>query len=511
MKETRCFDYAGTCIEIAGALQSVSIKFDQIRSQRSKERGMKGRATIVLDIGKSLAKLSLWSADGAMIERRVRVNVRVATGGYAALDAAGIEAWMTEVLRDFARLADVGAIIPVGHGAAAAIIRGDRLACPPLDYEDAMPEDLRARYDAERDAFSDTGSPALPGGLNLGAQIFRLETFDPDLAHGTQILPWAQYWSWLLCGVAASEATSLGCHTDLWNPLTGRASALAERRGWAARLAPLRGAGEVLGTLRPAWARRTGLPTDTEVYCGLHDSNAALLAARGFAEIADSESTVLSTGTWFVAMRSPRNAASMDTNRLDETRDCLINVDAFGKPIPSARFMGGREIETLIGLDTRRIDIAPDQPALLAALPHVLASGAMVLPTFAPGFGPFPHGRGRWIAEPAEDSARRAAVSLYAALVADASLSLIGTQDRLLIEGRFAEGQVFVRALAALRPDLRVYVGKAHNDVSYGALRLLDAALPPAEPLELVEPLEIDLAPYRDRWREDAGPMEEAA
>ena len=472
---------------------------------------MRGRATIVLDIGKTLAKLSLWSSGGALIERRVRANARVDTGTYTALDTAGIEAWAIEVLCYFAKLADVGAIVPVGHGAGAAILRDDQLACPPLDYEDALPAGLRAVYDAERDAFSGTGSPSLPDGLNLGAQIFRLEALDPGLAHGTQILPWAQYWSWLLSGVAASEVTSLGCHTDLWNPLTGAPSHLAERRGWARRLAPLREAGEVLGTLTPAWVARTGLPADTEVHCGLHDSNAALLAARGFAEIAEQESTVLSTGTWFVAMRSPRNKASIDTSGLNEARDCLINVDAYGKPIPSARFMGGREIETLIGLDTRQIDIAADQPALLAALPDVLASGAMVLPGFAPGFGPFPHGRGRWIARPDAHAARRAAVSLYAALVTDISLRLIGTKERLLIEGRFAEGQVFVRALAALRPDLRIYTGKAHNDVSYGALRLLDAALPPAEPLELVVPLDVDLAPYRERWLREIGRMEEAA
>lgn len=472
---------------------------------------MKGRATIVLDVGKTLAKLSLWSPDGAMIERRVRPNERIKTESYLALDTAGIEAWVVEVLHYFARLADVGAIMPVGHGAGAAIIRDGRLACSPLDYEETMPPALRAAYDAERDMFAESGSPALPDGLNLGAQIFRLEHLDPGLMHGTQILPWAQYWSWLLTGVPASEVTSFGCHTDLWNPRAGTPSGLAERRGWAKRLAPLRRASDILGTLTPAWAARTGLPADTEVHCGLHDSNAALLAARGFAEIADTESTVLSTGTWFVAMRSPKDAASIDVGGLDEARDCLINVDAFGKPIPSARFMGGREIETLIGLDTRQIDIAADQPALLAALPDVLATGAMVLPTFAPGFGPFPHGRGRWIARPDDHAARRAAVSLYAALVTDAALGLIGARERLLIEGRFAEGQVFVRALAALRPDLRVYIGKAHNDVSYGALRLIDAALPPAEPLELVAPLDADLAPYRERWRREAKRVEEAA
>lgn len=472
---------------------------------------MKGRATIVLDVGKTLAKLSLWSSGGELIERRVRPNERIKAGSYVALDTAGIEGWAVEVLRYFATLADVGAIVPVGHGAGAAIIRDDRLACPPLDYEEAIPPALRAAYDAERDPFARTGSPALPDGLNLGAQLFRLDAMEPALTKGTQIVPWTQYWSWLLSGVAASEVTSLGCHTDLWNPLAGTPSELAERRGWARRLAPVRAASDILGTLRPEWVFRTGLPADTEVHCGLHDSNAALLAARGFAEIADHESTVLSTGTWFVAMRSPKDAASVDTRGLDETRDCLINVDAYGKPIPSARFMGGREIETLIGLDTRQSDIAPDQPALLAALPEALTGGAMALPSFAPGFGPFPRGRGRWIAKPANHATRRAAVSLYAALVTDTSLELIGTRERLLIEGRFAEGQIFVRALAALRPDLRVYAGKAHNDVSYGALRLIDSALPATEPLERVEPLGVDLASYRDRWRREAERMEETA
>lgn len=472
---------------------------------------MKGRATIVLDVGKTLAKLSLWSSGGELIERRVRPNERIKAGSYVALDTAGIEGWAVEVLRYFATLADVGAIVPVGHGAGAAIIRDDRLACPPLDYEEAIPPVLRAAYDAERDPFARTGSPALPDGLNLGAQLFRLDAMEPALTKGTQIVPWTQYWSWLLSGVAASEVTSLGCHTDLWNPLAGTPSELAERRGWARRLAPVRAASDILGTLRPEWVFRTGLPADTEVHCGLHDSNAALLAARGFAEIADHESTVLSTGTWFVAMRSPKDAASVDTRGLDETRDCLINVDAYGKPIPSARFMGGREIETLIGLDTRQSDIAPDQPALLAALPEALTGGAMALPSFAPGFGPFPRGRGRWIAKPANHATRRAAVSLYAALVTDTSLELIGTRERLLIEGRFAEGQIFVRALAALRPDLRVYAGKAHNDVSYGALRLIDAALPATETLERVEPLGVDLASYRDRWRRKAERMEETA
>jgi sugar (pentulose or hexulose) kinase len=245
------------------------------------------------------------------------------------------------------------------------------------------------------------------------------------------------------------------------------------------------------------------------VYCGLHDSNAALLAARGFPEIADHEATVLSTGTWFVAMRKP--AAPIDMTMLPEHRDCLVNVDVFGQPVPSARFMGGREIETLTGIDARRIDIKPDQPKLIAALPAGLDEGARVLPTFATGCGPFPHARGRWIRMPVEDASRRAVVSLYAALVADVSLDLIGMRDRLVIEGRFAAAEVFVRALARLRPDTTVFVANAQNDVSYGALRLLDPQLAPSSFLTPVTPLDVDLRALQRDWRTEAEHMELAA
>jgi len=467
---------------------------------------------VILDVGKTLAKLTLWRRDGTLLGRETRPNVRRDTGDYIALDADGIEAWMAEVLADFSKIGRVDAIFPVGHGAAAAVIRNGRLACLPIDYEEPLPADMRGTYDDMRDAFVDTGSPALPDGLNLGAQLHRLETLYPDLLTGdAMVLPWAQYWAWRLSGVAASEITSLACHSDLWRPPERAPSLMACKRGWAERIAPLAEAASVLGVLTSEWVARTGLPADVQIYCGIHDSNAALIAARGFPEIADHESTILSTGTWFVAMRSPANQCAVDIASLSEARDCLVNVDANGKLIPSSRFMGGREIEILTGLDTRRIDVKPDQAALIDAVPVVLTSGARVLPTFAPGFGPFPNHRGRWINMPTDECERRAAVSLYAALVADVSLGLIGARERILVEGRFAEAEVFVRALATLRPDDAIYVSNVHNDVSYGALRLIDPSLKPASRLERVIPLDLPLIRYRESWSRDVARTEQAA
>ena len=455
-------------------------------------------AIIVIDLGKTLSKVTLWTSCGRLLDRQVRPNAPVVVDGLNRLDVDGIGDWLLQAMAAY-RDHPIETIIPVGHGAGVVALAGDRVAFPPLDYEQALPAEVIAAYRAQRDPFAITGSPALPDGLNFGSQLFWLEQLCPQAMATATLLPWAQFWAWFLTGRAVSEVTSLGCHSDVWRPREGRFSPMAQRRGWADRFAPMVRAGDVVGTLTPQLAARTGLPDTVQVLAGLHDSNAALLAARGFDEIALKEATILSTGTWFIAMRLPGEVVF--TSTLSETRDCLVNIDAYGKPVPSARFMGGREIEQVIGIDTRRVDIRPDQPALLAAIPAVLQAGAMMLPTLVPGCGPFPDHVGQWVNEPDDWYQRRAAICLYAALVTDAALDLIGARDRLLIEGRFAEAEVFVRALAALRPETTVMVGSAHNDVSFGALRLLNPLLKPAGELRAMTRLEGDLAVYRDRWR----------
>ena len=460
------------------------------------------RCVVVLDAGKTNAKLTLWDSAGRPLARRVRPNGNHQSGGYRALDAQGIENWAIETLSEFARLGDIGAIIPVGHGAAAALILDDRLFTAPMDYEQDIDTAEHDRYAAQRDAFRETGSPLLPQGLNLGIQLHLLERLTGPWPDGLVILPWPQYWAWRLCGVPASEVSSLGCHTDLWKPLRGEYSDLAKRRGWSERMAPLRAAGEKLGYLSAEWASRTGMPEDCVVLCGLHDSNAALLAARGHSQIRDGDATVLSTGTWFVAMRSLTARNSIDLSNLDEARDCLVNVDVQGQPIPSARFMGGRELELISHESAHELAHHQAQESI-GRLPALLAKGAAAKPTFAGGFGPFPRARGEWRNKPGDAGDQRAIADLYLALMADACLDLIGSRDTLLIEGRFAEAVIFAGALAALRPEQKLFISNT-QDVPYGALRLLHPELAPSAPLLPVAPLDIDFRGYAHAWREHA-------
>ncbi len=460
------------------------------RNKLQDGRGDLDRAVLVLDVGKTHSKLTLVSLEGQAPVVRSRANVTTLADGCPALDAAGVEAWALATARELARMAEIVAVVPVAHGAAAALIEDDRLAAPVLDYEASPPAGVVDLYDAQRDAFRDTLSPRLPGGLNLGVQ---LAWHDHLGRPASEVLTWPQYWAFRLSGERASEITSLGCHTDLWRPLEGRYSDLARARGWDERLAPIRPAGEILGAVRAEVAHSTGLTTNCPVLCGLHDSNASLLGARAQAEVSEEPFCLISTGTWFIAMQS-----GADRSRsLDESRDTLGNVDVAGCVTPSARFMGGREFSAIAG-EGEVVGSASEAMSLIAR-------GVATKGTFTPGSGPFPCSRGAIVGEPRTAGERAALASLHLALVADASLDLIAAEGPIVIEGRFAADPVFPAALAALRPEQPVRRLLGSDGVALGAARLWAPDLAPREQAERVTPLPADVRAYANHWLDRVG------
>ncbi|HEY1447961.1 MAG TPA: carbohydrate kinase [Caulobacteraceae bacterium] len=445
-------------------------------------------AVLVLDVGKTHTKLTLVSLEGHVPVARVHANRQSPREG--ALDAEGIEVWVMETIRQLAAETEIVAVAPVAHGAAAALVAGDRLVAPVLDYEASPPPAVVARYDSERDPFGRTLSPRLQAGLNLGVQLAWHEDLNSDLwTYGTRVLTWPQYWSFRLCGELASEVTSLGCHTDLWFPAERDFSTLAKRRGWAKHFAPTRQAGEILGTVTGDVARDAHLPTRCEVICGLHDSNASLLAARAQPDLAGGPFCLVSTGTWFVAMQSGATRAPC----LDDTRDTLGNVDIAGRVVPSARFMGGREYVAIAG-------DAPARAGSLADAASLIERGVTTRGTFTSGCGPFPHSAGGIDGEPRTAGERAALASLHLALVTTASLELIAVEGPLVVEGRFAQDPVFPAALAALRPEAPVICLTDADGIAFGAARLCAPNLLSTQPAARVASLAADIEPYAKRW-----------
>jgi sugar (pentulose or hexulose) kinase len=206
-------------------------------------------STVVLDIGKTNAKLTLIDAAGKTLAERRTPNTVRRDGPYPHHDTERLWGWMLGELRGMSQLARIRAIVPVTHGATAALVDDAGLVLPVPDYEH-VPGDAAdaARYESLRPSFEESGSPQLPAGLNLGRQLDWLQArFPSEFARAKHVLMYPQYWAWRLCGVAASEVTSLGCHTDLWRPRVGRWSSLVERLGWEPLFPPRR---EAAGRLR---------------------------------------------------------------------------------------------------------------------------------------------------------------------------------------------------------------------------------------------------------------------
>lgn len=444
----------------------------------------------VIDIGKTHAKLIVVDGEsGEEIASRKIANRVLSAPPYPHYDVETLWGFIIEGLAAFREQPGYQGISITTHGASAALLNGQGvLALPVLDYEHSYPDDIQKAYAALRPSFEETFSPALPMGLNVGAQLHYQKTTFPDaFADVTDVLTYPQYWAYRLTGVKANEATSLGCHTDLWQPGKSTFSTLPEQLGIANLLAPVRSAFDALGPVLPEIATKIGIDGDMPVYCGLHDSNASLLPHL---MVRERPFSVVSTGTWVIGF-----GVGASLEKLDPARDTLVNVDAFGKPVPSSRFMGGREFE-LLTTGTK----PPSDAELEAALDAVLTDEILYLPNAVDGSGPYPSRKGHWLNEPRSDAERYVAASLYAAMMTAACLALVGNAKTTIVEGPFGSNGIYTQALAAISgSDVLVTDSNSPSGTALGAA-LLATRHAPRQSYHAVKALH-GLSDHYDRWR----------
>ena len=450
----------------------------------------------VVDIGKTNVKIVQFGQDGRVLREAGMPNRSLDRAPYLHVDVAAIWRFALATLGAFQAAEPIGDIVVTTHGASGAVIGADPdaddgLVLPILDYESPLPDGYEDRYAPIRPPFAETLSPPLDRGLVLGRQFAALAWQHPEaFARAAHLVTYAQYWSWRLSGVVAGEVTSLACHGDLWRPAEGGFSSLVTAMNWGALLAPVRPAWEVLGPIRPALAAAHGLDPLTRIRNGIHDSNASLLPhllAR------PAPFTVVSTGTWVVLM-----AVGGDAGRLDPAADMLANVDATGRAVACAKFMGGREFAHLAGPDPI--------PAGKADLEAVIAQGIVALPSFAETGGPFGDRAGRMSGgPPGSAAARTARATLYVAQMTDDLLTRLGNGGPVVIEGSFARNPAYAAVLQQLRPHQPVELAEILAGTARGAALLAvwpqgfaGAAAPPARRAAswVIQGLEA----YRARW-----------
>ncbi len=450
-------------------------------------------SVVVLDIGKTNIKLSAATPDGDIQETLSTPNVVRDGPPYRHHDVAALETWLIAGLTDLAARHPVTAIVTSAHGSAGVLVGPEGPVLPMVDYEQPVPDDITAAYLKIAGSFRERGSAIMFGAAHIARQMLWQELRWPqDFARATAMLMTPQYWAWRLCGVLAGEVTSLAAQSHIWSPADGRPTALVAAHGWQRLMPPLRSAWEVLGTVKPEIAARTGLAADTAILCGIHNSSANFYRyqAAGLTDF-----VVVSTGTWIVLL-TDRSNIDFDRERPGHT----VNADVYGRPVPGMLTMGGREFALVAG-DAKG-------PASREALARIVATRTMALPSFCHDDGLFPGTaeRGRITGALADDRDVRFTLAvLYAALLTAQCVEDMPRAATVVLDGTFVREPLYGSLVAALLPDRKLIVNRAAAGVATGAALLaghttrsgpapLSAEVPDSTGLP-------SLSGYRAEWR----------
>ncbi len=291
----------------------------------------------VFDIGKTNKKLLAFNENYEVVfEKQIRFEETLDEDGDPCDDLMALTAWMKtefEGLKSHPSF-NIRALNFSGYGASLVHLNHEGKPVAPLyNYLKKFPNDLKKefldQYGPAGQFFSDTASPDL-GMLNSGLQLYWLKKRKPEIYKQVKhSLHLPQYLSYVFSGEAASELTSLGCHTALWDYRRKNYHAWTEAEHLHSVLQPPKTAGEV--------TTHDGLLLGP----GIHDSSSALVPYLK----ADKRPFILvSTGTWCISL-NPFNHDPLQPEQLK--KDCLNYLSADGDPVRASRLFAGNEHERI--------------------------------------------------------------------------------------------------------------------------------------------------------------------
>jgi len=405
---------------------------------------MPARSVIVLfDVGKTNKKVFLIDEHYKIVwEQSQSFNETRDENGDPCEDVTQLTEWVKSSYAAVLALKDIHirAVNFSAYGASFVHTGKDGKPVAPLyNYLKPYPEALKKKfydtYGGEVTFSMLTASPVL-GSLNSGMQLYRIKEENPGLYGQIQCsmhLP--QYLSFLLTGKQYSDITSIGCHTNLWNFSQDHYHEWVYREGIIDKLAPLRGADEVL----PLGKMVSGI--------GLHDSSAAMIP---YLESFQEPFVLISTGTWCISM-NPFNHVPLTVAELQ--KDCLCYITYQGRPVKASRLFAGYEHEQEVKRLAAHWQKDPQYANTVAYDPSIVS--LLHVKETDDNF---------------EQAYHRLIMDIMKKQAASTQLVLEGTDvRRIFVDGGFARNQVFMHLLAAAFPHIAVFAASIPQATAIGA------------------------------------------
>jgi len=300
--------------------------------------GDRMKVMAVFDIGKTNKKVFLWNELYQIVfERQQNFNEIPDEDGFLGEDLPAVRLWMLQTFAEINALPEyqICALNFSGYGATVVFVDEKGHTVSPLyNYLKAFPEGLfpYSNYGGEDEFARATASPIL-GNLNSGLQAFRVSQVSADVWKKTRwVMHWPNFLSSIFTGNFASEITSIGCHTALWD------FDKKTYHDWVTDF----GLRNKLPEIAPSNTSYLNEETKIPVGLGLHDSSSALVP---YLRVMHSPFLLLSTGTWCIAM-NPFDEEPLSAIELKN--DVLCFLQGNGKPVKAARLFAGNTHEIQI-------------------------------------------------------------------------------------------------------------------------------------------------------------------
>ena len=411
------------------------------------------KLNIVLDIGKTNVKLTFVdSSNNKTIKFFTTKQKNIYRHGIKILNSNSIFEWALKKITYIGKKHNLDKFVCTAHGTSIALISYDDkelLACTDYEYKF---DKLFNSYKKIAPKFNESFSPFLENGLNIGQQIYYLYKRKQKLIKETKyILNYPQYIVWKLTSSFSSEISYVGCHTHLWDFKRNKLSSFVKKIKLEKKFPKIRKAWDTIGQ------RKIG-ESNLKIINGIHDSNASYLYFKN-SDIKNF--TLVSTGTWYIIFNQ-----KTPLKNLNPTLDMLANIDVFGKPVPTMRFMGGREYDHLMGV----FKISNKTRAIKNFSFH----DYLIYPSYASGGGFSINKINIGFYEGLNKGQIYYLICLYISFVINFCLNQMKSSNTIILDGPITKNITIMKILSSLRKKQIVLKNKREIGTTLGATNLFN-------------------------------------